>query len=79
MHGHKYKFGDKVKFADHALHRGCPQVFPPGGTIGTVLAVDKTRSGAVSLYVQWAEGSTSQDDRWWALDYDVEPFEGESK
>ena len=78
MHGHKYKVGDKVRFADERLHIAVPDIYPPEGTVGTILEVSDHGNGTVALNVQWPAKSTSMDDNWWAYDYDVEPFEGES-
>ena len=56
----KFKPGDKVEFMEGRMHEAFPNLYPPTGTVGTVIS-----AGIDDLYyVQWPEGSTSDDDKW---------------
>lgn len=63
-----FKVGDIVVFTNQDRHYKEPQYFPPSGTKGKVLAVDKDADGE-ALFVQWPTASTSIDDRWYC-DFD---------
>lgn len=64
------RIGDKVEYLDHAFRELFPETHPEPGTIGTV--IDKN---GVGLLVQWPEGSTSEDDRWWVTSSKVRRVE----
>ena len=74
MHGHKYKFGDKVRFTSKELHSIEPRHYPPVGTLGEIIDIDPNYDG---LYVRWSKGTTSIDDCWWCDKYFVEPVGNE--
>lgn len=69
------KVGDKVRFVNAEVHDCDPYCYPPVGTIGTVLSID----GDDVVFVQWPEGSTLTDDRWWSSVERLELVEGEKK
>lgn len=69
------KVGDKVRFVNAEVHDCDPWFYPPVGTIGTVLSIN--RYGDV--FVQWPEGSTLTEDRWWTHITSLELVEGEKK
>ena len=69
------KVGDKVRFTDVEDRGYAPHCFPPVGPIGTVLRIDSNDG----VFVQWPEGSTSCDDRWWAAATKLELVEGKKK
>lgn len=73
----KLKPGDKVRFIDGESHEGSPEYHPKVGTVGKVVWVYELENEAL---VQWPEGSTSDDDRWWCMYDMVEKVEeGEGK
>ncbi len=56
----KFKVGDKVKFTSAEKHKESPGFYPQVETIGTIINVD-----CAGAWIQWPEGSTSGDDRWY--------------
>ena len=74
MSAHNYKPGDKVRFIDGAIHNRAPAFYPPAGTIGTVLTVEKEEK-EIALYVQWPPKTTSQKDKWYCVANQVKPVE----
>lgn len=56
----QFEVGDKVKY-DGYDHKYCPEYFPECGTTGTIKIAN-----LFDCLVQWANGSTSGDDFWWA-------------
>lgn len=55
------KEGDEVMMISKYEHSLSPDCCPPVGTIGQVLEKD----GAHLFLIQWAFGSTTEDDVWW--------------
>ena len=64
----KFKFGDKVRFINEG--KADSTFYPKVGTIGIVQEDD-----SFYPWVQWEEGSTSQDDIWSAMESDLELVE----
>lgn len=58
----KFKVGDKVRYVDEAGHRINPRYYPAVGTIGEIVGVIGVAGG--DYWVQWPEGTTSNDDYW---------------
>lgn len=61
MKEHEFQVGDYVKYTDELGHKTMPKHYPQPGTVGRVLRVCTG-----TCLVQWPEGSTSQQDRWYA-------------
>lgn len=65
----KFKPGDHVIFCTEEgekWHDVYPTAYPPVGTIGTVVdAKPKVRYDECNVFVQWPEGSTANDGRWY--------------
>lgn len=61
----QFKVGDRVRFkgVGAACHVQQPRFYPQDGTIGTII-FHGIYTGAC---VQWPEGSTSRDDKWWVF------------
>ena len=61
------KIGDKVVANKRMLEaREIDEKFYPiPGTEGRVVGIDLIGVDGGTIMVQWAEGSTSKDDRWW--------------
>lgn len=63
-----FKTGDFVKFADYTAKS---KYFPKVGTLGKVVKIDRVYFGRdnefleQSLKIQWAKGSTIEDDCWY--------------
>ena len=55
------KIGSKVRMIDEELHKNNPQWFPVVETIGIVEEPDSF----CDCEVQWPEGSTSENDKWY--------------
>lgn len=55
-----YPKGTMIKMIDPAEHRRVPEYYPPYGTIGVVIKADCN-----DYLVQWADGSTSENDKWY--------------
>ena len=62
-----FKVGDRVRFLDSERFEAIPQCYPAPGTIGRV--VDAITPMCI---VQWPEGSTSGQGRWFC---DVDALE----
>lgn len=71
MSDKKFKVGDKVRYIG-TEHETDPQWYPAIGTIGTVKSVYET-----DCYIQWAKGTTSDNDCWYCNKGDVELVENE--
>lgn len=54
-----FKVGDKVVMKDNELHKHMPDCYPNANTIGIILGLH-----GYNVAVQWAKGSTSEDDCW---------------
>lgn len=67
-----YKPGDKVRFIDADAHEKFKDSYPPVGTIGTVIEGEDADD---DIYVRWARGTTSLDDKWYCGVDKVEPAE----
>ena len=63
-----FKVGDRVRFLDGERSKVLPQCYPAHGTIGRV--VDAITP--MMCIVQWPEGSTSDQGRWFC---DVDALE----
>ena len=50
---------------------------PEVGTIGTIVDYDK-HDTEVSYMVQWPKGTTTEDDRWWAINKCIELVENDT-
>lgn len=60
--GNPYKSGDHVVFiGDRGGRRPNPIWYPEIGTVGVVIKP----SGKDEVYVQWPDGSTSDEGRWY--------------
>lgn len=73
MSERNYKVGDKVRFIDANRHRNVPTFYPPVGTVGTIVSID--RCDDIPYLVRWSEGTTSKDDTWWLGEEGLEPVE----
>lgn len=56
----EFKVGDRVEFTDADMHESMPHYYPAPGTIGTIVGDAFT----IAPWVQWPNGSTSDDDIW---------------
>ena len=65
---HEYKVGDRVRYLNARTHRTDPEYYPEVGTVGEVIAVEKS-----IILVQWPKGTTAGHGRWWQLIGSVEP------
>lgn len=54
------KMGDKVRMINGKLHNEIPRWFPIVGTLGIVRKLDY-----INCEVQWPNGTTSCQDKWW--------------
>jgi len=66
-----FKIGDKVRFICEEKHIKMPQFYPLVGTIGVIQEEVED-----SPFIQWEKGSTSHDDYWSAMNYNLELVEG---
>lgn len=68
----KLCIGDIVSFCGKN-NIGQPMYFPPYGTEGMVVSVDDNPydNDRMCVLVQWEAGSTSHNDRWWAMPRDL--------
>lgn len=57
----EFKIGSKVIFQSDAKHRHDPAIYPPVGTIGTIIGLLYSSSVAI---VQWSEGTTYLSGQW---------------
>lgn len=60
--------GSKVRFTNAEAHEEEPCFYPTVGTVGTICDIDRFGN----LEVQWPEGTTMSNDRWWALEEWIE-------
>lgn len=62
VNGNNVKKGDSVRYIDDLGHKKVPKYFPTKDMVGKVIKVyfDNT------CLVQWPNGSTSKNDRWYA-------------
>jgi hypothetical protein len=65
-----YKVGDRVVFTSQEEHDSLPSFYPEAGTSGVVLEVETN-----FVFVEWEDGSTSSNDKWWANFEDIELLE----
>lgn len=68
----KFNVGDKVRYIGSS-HEFVPERYPCVGTIGEIKSVQKWSS-----LVQWTKGSTSNNDRWYCSNKDMEIVENEN-
>lgn len=64
--------GAKVRY-DGFLHAEFPRSHPKAGTVGTVLKI--VNGMCLNFYVKWPDGSTSENDKWWANGENLEVVE----
>lgn len=57
----KFKIGQKVRYTNYFIHSIFPECYPPVGTEGIITELFSATKIAI---VQWASGSTSNDDKW---------------
>ena len=67
--------GDRVVYVG-SDHEKCPEFYPPYGTEGVILSIRNTQSQDPS--VQWENGSTSGDDRWFVRAQDIRIIEDDN-
>ena len=60
--GNNVKKGDSVRYINELGHEKTPEYFPTKNVVGKVIKVCSNDN----CYVQWPDGSTSNDDRWYA-------------
>lgn len=63
-----FKVGDKVKFINDELHNIAPSYYPKVGTVGEIVKSYEDNT----FFVQWPEGTTSDDDFWYVGGQDIE-------
>ncbi len=70
----KFKVGDKVRYIDKANHEAQPQYYPEVGTIGEIKNIKPLGDGLDRevFFIQWPNGTTSRDDRWYSSEYSIE-------
>lgn len=81
MNAKDYKMGMRVRFTNADDHETMPDFFPPVGTIGEVInttCCDDEEDDIDCVFIQWPEGSTSDDDCWYAKPNEIEPVEEDS-
>lgn len=62
VNGNNVKKGDSVRYINELGHEKTPEYFPTKNVVGKVIKVCFNDN----CYVQWPDGSTSNDDRWYA-------------
>lgn len=62
VNGNNVKKGDSVRYINELGHEKTPEYFPTKNVVGKVIKVCSNDN----CYVQWPDGSTSNDDRWYA-------------
>lgn len=62
VNGNNVKKGDSVRYINELGHKKTPEYFPTKNVVGKVIKVCSNDN----YYVQWPDGSTSNDDRWYA-------------
>lgn len=64
MTAEECKPGMRVRFIDENMHIKKSGEYPPPGTTGVIL---KGPDADGEVHIEWRAGSTSADDRWWAM------------
>lgn len=62
VNGNNVKKGDSVRYINELGHEKTPEYFPTKNVVGKVIKVCSNDN----CYVQWPDGSTSNEDRWYA-------------
>ncbi len=62
VNGNNVKKGDFVRYINELEHEKTPEYFPTKNVVGKVIKVCSNDN----CYVQWLDGSTSNNDRWYA-------------
>ena len=62
VNSNNVKKGDSVRYIGKNGHKKTPEYFPAKNVVGKVIKVCSNDN----CYVQWPDGSTSNDDRWYA-------------
>ena len=64
---HEFRIGEKVEF--HPSEACISKYYPKVGTVGTVIG--RSVKNIHSIFVQWPEGTTMLDGRWFVRDKDL--------
>lgn len=56
------RVGSKVRYINEIVHENTPEYYPVKDMVGKVIKVCSNDN----CYIQWPDGSTSSDDRWYA-------------
>ena len=73
VNGNNVKKGDSVRYIGKNGHKKTPEYFPAKDVVGKVIKVCSNDN----CYVQWPDGSTSNDDKWYAAWSDLEVLQCE--
>ncbi len=70
VNSNNIKEGDSVRYIDKNGHKNSPEYYPAKDVVGKVIKV----CSDLTCYIQWPDGSTSSNDRWYAAWNNLEVF-----